>query len=72
MCLEKSGLTLSFELEFISYRSHLIMLEPESASIPLSGNRILIYLKVALFIYGIIRREKNYKESFSGDAVWSS
>ena len=48
------------------------MLEPESASISLSGNRILIYLKVALFIYGIIRREKNYKESFSGDAVWSS
>ncbi|CAH6864346.1 hypothetical protein VCHA43P277_250012 [Vibrio chagasii] len=55
---------LSFELEFIRSRSHLIMLEPEYVPIPVSGNLILIYLKVQLFIYGIIRREKKLQRIF--------
>jgi len=40
------------------------MLEPESVPISVSGNLILIYLKVQLFIYGIIRREKKLQRIF--------
>ncbi|CDT83584.1 hypothetical protein VCR3J2_280026 [Vibrio coralliirubri] len=40
------------------------MLELESVPILVSGNRTLIYLKVQLFIYGIIRREKKLQRIF--------